>query len=225
MINIFVFLIFLIFSTSISYWSDFKISDDCEYKSEFEQCINSTNPSSIDDFICLPKSRWKSNILFQIVYSKVLWEIDKEVWEYLSKLNDEDYILSQFSPLTTSEVIVELENKFKEFSKKYEKACSFNWDIMTKAFNCLWKQVYAFEATSYLSNYCLELSKKKIDVQRQVAYRILRVNYHFSQRDLREAYKEEQRSAYSDLIQKFAIHLSYMQRILNKWTVRTRDTY
>lgn len=213
-------------ANSLNQYIDNLRANWCEYLSQFEECVTSSNPSSIEDFICLDKNHNdKDQILWQIILDLRLKEIDRDIYDYLNDLDKAkfDYFWTS-SSLTQEDASRDIENSFRNFQNRYTRECAPNGLINRDFLSCTW-WVNVFSLWTNFSSDCNKINDVKIFAKKRAAYTLMHMNSHLVQRDTRAVFEEEQRTLYSRLIDKFYLQLSFVQRMWAKWTVRTPNTW
>lgn len=210
------------------------VSDSCSYKSEFEQCKEQNkngNPRSIEDFVCISSNN-DVEILTQIILDKQFKKYDKELDTYLKQL--EDNKTKYFWKSASSnflEAIDEIESKLwfyqdDSLGKKYYDSCQ-PWEknsVVAQAIDCLWGSVGSLHIEDYFQeSTCKKLALTKLEINKQVAYDVLKLNKNQVKKDERKLYVQEERSKYDKLLEIIMVNIGYMERIWKKWPSKSKD--
>lgn len=227
--------LFWIWSFQFSFAAEkaFVVSDLCTYKSEFEQCFEANKNGStrtIEDFVCLP-SKNNFEIMSQIILDKEFKKIDKEVDEYFESLEDnKSYYFWKNSKEPFTNAIDLIESKFDiygEFWKKYTAVCSStsqDW-VLQKTLSCFGWAIPSNESTWYFlsDTFCKNLITTKLEVNKQVAYDVLKLNKHQIKQDEDKLYMQNERNKYDKLLEIVMVNVGYLERIWKKWPSKTKD--
>lgn len=226
--------IFLCFF-EISFWASWevKVADTCSFKSEFEQCREENkngNPRSIEDFVCL-SSNSDVEIMSQIILDKQFKKFDKELDTYLKQLEDnKTKYFGKSASNTFLEAIDEIESKLGVYNddslgKKYYDSCKAGNElsIVAQTVECFWWSVPSEWVQQYfLESDCKKLALTKLEINKQVAYDILKLNKNQVKKDERKLYVQEQRNRYDKLLELIMVNIWYMERIWKKWPSKTK---
>lgn len=220
----------------ISWWAswDTKISDTCPYKSEFEQCKQENkngNPRSIEDFICISSNN-DVEIMSQIILDKQFKKFDKELDNYLKELEDnKTKYFWKWASHTFLEGIDEIESRLGIYNddslgKKYFESCKpwNEFSIVAQTLECFGWSVPSDGVQEYfLETDCKKLALTKLEINKQVAYDILKLNKNQVKKDERKLYVQEQRDRYDKLLELIMVNIGYMERIWKKWPSKTKN--
>ena len=205
----------------------------CSYASKYNQCVQANVDGlarSIDDFVCIEQKWWWEEMLLQIILDEKFTEIDLEIEEYLENLerDKEAYFWNepQANFLTAIDDITANFSEYWFYWQEYHTIC--NETINQELFTCIDK-ISNIEIVSFLDKEndgtCESLANTKLDIYRQVAYNILKINRLAIRQDDRKQYVIEQREKYSWVMQLMLNILWYLERIVNGWATKTKDPY
>ena len=203
----------------------------CSYAAQYNQCVQANEDGlarSIDDFVCIEQKWWGEQMLLQIILDDKFKEVDEQAEEYLEKLEqDKDAYFGnepQANFLTAIDDITANFSQYWFYWQEYHKIC--NETISQELFTCIW-QISNTEIISFLDKEnpgkCESLVKTKLDIYRQVAYNILKINRLAIRQDDRKTYVIEQRDKYSWVMQLMLNILWYLERIVNGWPTKTKN--
>lgn len=226
--------LFFVSSIQLSFAAEsFVVSDMCTYKSEFEECIEANKNGStrtIEEYLCLP-SKNNFEIMWQIILDKEFRKIDKEVDEYFESLeNNKSYYFWKNSKEPFTNAIDLIESKFDiywEFGKKYSAVCNSTapeW-VLQRTLSCFWGSIPANESTRFFisDTFCKNLITTKLEVNKQVAYDVLKLNKHQIKQDEDKLYMQNERNKYDKLLEIVMVNVWYLERIWKKWPSKTKD--
>lgn len=211
----------------------FVVSDLCQYKSEFEQCLDANKDWStrtIEDFVCLASNN-HFEVMAQIILDKEFKKIDKEVDEYFQNLEDnKSYYFGKNSKEPFTNAIDLIESKFDiygDFWMKYAWVCwatSTQW-VLQKTLNCFWWKMPSDESTRFFlsDTSCKNLIQTKLEVNKQVAYDVLKLNKHQIKKDEDKLYMQNERNKYDKLLEIIMVNVGYLERIWKKWPSKTKS--
>jgi cell division FtsZ-interacting protein ZapD len=69
----------------------------------------------------------------------------------------------------------------------------------------------------------MSLAKTKLAVYRQIAIDLLKLNKKQVKKDYSKKYMQEQRTKYDNLIENMSINKNYINKIDQKWNVKTKN--
>ncbi len=211
----------------------FVVSDLCQYKWPFEQCLAANKDGStrtIEDFVCLASSNY-FEIMAQIILDKEFKKIDKEVDTYFKNLEDnKSYYFGKDSKEPFTNAIDVIEDKFDiygEFGMKYLWVCgatSEAW-VLQQTINCFGWSIPADESTKYFlsDTSCKNLILTKLEVNKQVAYDVLKLNKHQIKKDEDKTHMQRERNKYDKLLEIIMVNVGYLERIWKKWPSKTKS--
>lgn len=229
-----IFLLFLsIFNISLASSGDLVVSDTCEYKSEFEQCKSANlnwQARSIEDFVCLSSQNYVE-IMWQIVLDKEFKKLDKELDTYLKNLEDnKSYYFWKDSKEPFTSWVDEIEKKFWiywEFWEKYMNLCKAEEKdtIVSKTLECFWWSVPDVESIKYFleQTTCKKMVLMKLEINKQVAYDVLKLNKRQVKKDEDKLYMQRERNKYDKLLEIVMVNVWYLERIWKKWPSKTKS--
>ena len=220
--KIIIFIAFLISFNQIS-------ASSCSYIWEFNQCIEAQKTwttRAIEDFVCIPSGS-SEQVMSQIILDIKFKEIDKDVEEYLTLLEEQkDRYFGINAEKTFIEAIDEIEEVFwinSWFGVRYNMACR---EVLQESMSCMWWVMKNFEATKFFPvSTCMNLYSTKLEIYKQVSYDILKLNKHQVRLDSTKEYQQQQRWMYNKLLDAFMINLSLLERIWRNWPGKTRDAH
>ena len=202
----------------------------CSYADKYNQCVQANEDGwarSIDDFVCIEQKWGWEKMLLQIILDEKFSELDEEVEEYLDRLEkDKDAYFGNEPQANFLTAIDDITSNFSEYWfywQEYHKIC--NETISEELFTCIDK-VSNVEISSFLDKgsrgQCESLFETKLDIYRQVAYNILKINRLAIRKDDRKTYVIDQRDKYSWVMQLMLNILWYLERIVNGWPTKTK---
>lgn len=209
------------------------VSDLCQHKSEFEQCLSANKDGStrtIEDFVCLASSNY-FEIMAQIILDKEFKKIDKEVDTYFKNLEDnKSYYFWKDSKEPFTNAIDIIESKFDiygEFGLKYLWVCSGPSEegVLQQTISCFGGSIPADEATKYFLSQtsCKNLILTKLEINKQVAYDVLKLNKHQVKKDEDKLHMQKERNKYDKLLEIIMVNVGYLERIWKKWPSKTKS--
>lgn len=224
-------LILFLFSFNFTYAGSWDVLDTCEYKWEFEDCMQANkdwDSRSIEDFICISSSN-KYEIMPQIILDLEFKKVDKEVEIYLKSLEDnKSEFFGQDAKRSLVEAIDEIESKFSiydddSFWKKYMELC-WVW-IISKTLDCFWASPDV-DTTPYFNEdskrSCKWLLLTKLEVFKSVSYDILKLNKQQIDKDEKKKNTQKRRTKYDKLLEIIMVNVWYMERLRKKWPSKTK---
>lgn len=220
------------FQYSFAATGDLKVQDTCSYKWQFEECMQANKTWShrtIEDFVCI----WSSNqfeIMSQIILDVEFKKVDKEVLNYLEWLEEnKSYYFGSASEENFLKAIDEIEDDFSlywKYWKKYTDLCvpTDNKSVVVQTMDCFWGSEPSIEAKKYFidDTQCKKLILTKLEINKQVAYDILKLNKNQVKRDENKKYMQAQREKYDKLLEIVMVNIWYMERIWKKWPSKSK---
>lgn len=209
-------------------------ADDCEYTAQIEQCNqankNGWSPRSITDFVCISSHENSEEMISQIVLDMEFKQIDQEIELYLDNLeSDKEKYFWQNAKTAYINGIDEIIEKFSEKGEywyKYKSLCWIWWIIERKTLACMWWQWSQSRAADLSKeSTCMDLTRVKLSLYKQVAFDIIKLNKQQVRKDALKKYFIQQRTKYDKLLDVMMVNLGYMQRILAKWPSKLKKTY
>jgi hypothetical protein len=170
-------------------------------------------------------SDWEYGDVFQKSVDKHFWKIDTEIKIYLDNLNKEkDFCFWKNKKQDFVECINKIENKFEEYSIKYNNICT---KVLTDTIK---KQeggtIAAKDGENFINNtwtsLCTKMYEFKITIYRWVAYDILKRNKYQILKDENKLFTQEQRKKYNKLLDLVRINIWYIERLRKKWPSKTK---
>jgi hypothetical protein len=208
---------------------------ECNYWEQINRCREANSPSwewnkTIDDFLCI--ASWnREKIAYNIIIDQKFDKIDEWIEDFLESLElDKDEYFWKKAWKTLFDAIPELDNLFANpatwFYKQYADICSDN-SIVEEAVACA-DPLTTVDASDFIKNntgdnLCMSLAKTKLAVFRQIWTDLLKFNKHQVKKDYSKKYMQEQRTKYDYLIEKMSVNKNYINKIDNKWNVKTKD--
>lgn len=207
----------------------------CSYENEILACnkaIKDWNPSSIEDYVCLPS--WSEYTrVYQIVLDDKFKGVDEKVNQYLELLQkDKTRFLKQepwSTPIDWLEEITEFFSKNWPVYRDYMYFCGLeggsNPDslrISEEAVTCLWSWRVSRTELILMDNSCEALVDTKLSIYRNTALSILLQNKAQVRVDLRKEYFSNNRERYNTLIDKFIVNIRYLDSIAKWWPSKTK---
>lgn len=228
--------IFTFFLLFLPFWvfAASTVSESCSYKPKLDECLEANKnlsnwPRTITDFICISsQNEWK--ILAQIVLDTEFKEVDKKVESYLRFLEDnKDYY---FKDKNFLEAIDDIESKFSttwEFWKQYLSLCKV-WDnkdsILAKTVACFPNWIATNNTEDlFQESTCNNLAVTKMEIDKQVAYDLLKLNKEQVRRDEHKLFVQWQRTKFGKLLKIVMVNLWYVERIRKKTPSLDRNPY
>ena len=228
--------IFTFFLLFLPFWvfAASTVSESCSYKPKLDECLEANKNLSnwsrtITDFICISsQNEWK--ILAQIVLDTEFKEVDKKVESYLRFLEDnKDYY---FKDKNFLEAIDDIESKFSttwEFWKQYLSLCKV-WDnkdsILAKTVACFPNWIATNNTEDlFQESTCNNLAVTKMEIDKQVAYDLLKLNKEQVRRDEHKLFVQWQRTKFGKLLKIVMVNLWYVERIRKKTPSLDRNPY
>lgn len=205
-------------------------ANQCEYQSEIDRCVQENkngSPRAINDFVCITSEN-REEIIYQVVLDKEFKKIDDEIEKYLDNLESDK---SRYFGSEKRGNYVEAVNQVTRllgvngvYFDRYKDVCSI--DVVKKVQSCQNWAISVFRAQqSFTESECGILVNTKLDLYRQAAFDILVLNKIQVREDAMKNYSIDERKKYDGLLDIMMINLSYIQRILHKWTAKIKDTY
>ncbi len=226
------FLLLFLVSDQVLAEEAFLVSDICSYKWEFEECIwanKNGQARTVEDFVCISSNNY-FQIMGQIILDLEFKKIDKEVDTYFKNLEDnKSYYFWKDSKEPFTSAIDLIESKFDmywEFGEKYMQICTTGENsIVQKTMNCFWGSIPANEASAYFfqDTTCRNLVATKLEINKQVAYDILKLNKHQIKQDEDKLYMQTERWRYDKLLEIIMVNVGYLERIWKKWPSKTKS--
>ncbi len=227
------FLIFLLAFLNQTYAASGDILSTCSYKQEIEKCLKANQnwtTRAIEDFICI-NSFNQIEIAWQIILDKEFKKNDKEIEKYLKWLEDnKSYYFWPSSKESFLKAVDDIEEKFSvwwEYWKKYAELCdpTNNKSILSKTFDCFENWVPNTQAQKYFftQTECSVLVATKLEIYKQVAYDILKLNKNQVKKDEIKKYTWNQRTKYDKLLEIVMVNMWYMERIWKKWPSKSKN--
>ena len=203
----------------------------CSYASKYNQCVQANEDGSarsIDDFVCIEQKGWWEDMLLQIILDEKFKEVDLEAEKYLAKLerDKEAYFGNepQANFLTAIDDITANFSEYWEYWQEYHKIC--NETIREELFTCIGtvSNTWTYPFLDKDNNgKCESLVETKLNIYRQVAYNILKINRLSIRKDDRKEYVIQQRDKYGSVMQLMLNILWYLERIVNGWPTKSKN--
>jgi hypothetical protein len=226
----------------------------CEYTDKIKKCgvANTNNTTreilaykedwSYDDdhFVCINKN--PEIFSYQIILDAKFKEIDSEIEEYISKLQENKWYYfwkdKQKSYLDAINNIADIYNTTGRFWKLYYEVCS-GAALAEELLECkkeawlsdlFWTWSHSVQianAHKYYSNTsttCTKLANQKLAIYKKVSYDILFLNKLAISQDEKKLYMQDERSKYDVLLSKYLINTWYIERIWAKWPSKIKNT-
>lgn len=210
--------------------SSYSNENTCNYQSQIDQCLSTSQPRSITDFVCI-KSDNKEDVVYQIILDEKFKEVDENVMIYLDHLEkNKSYYFGQDkqeSHLEWIDQIIRTFGKWGEFWWQLMDVCKVD-GIISEAASCLWGETANINVKDYFSakeTICTQMAETKLNMAREVAFDILNLNKHAVRNDEHKKYVQEERTKYDELLQNMMINQGYMTKILQKTPSLTKNTY
>lgn len=211
----------------------FIVSDLCQYKSEFKECIEankSWSTRSIDDFICLESPNY-FEIMSQIILDKEFKKLDKQTSEFFKNLEEnKNYYFWKDAKEPFTNAIDLLENKFWiywEYWEKYINSCKPLWEdsILSKTIDCFWWAVPTIEWMPYFlqQSTCKNFVMTKLEINKQIWLDVLKLNKSQIKKDEDKTYMQKERDKYDKLLEIIMVNVWYLERIWKKWPSKTKS--
>ncbi len=210
---------------NIWYWE----GTSCEYSSKIQQCLNTQNPRTISDFVCI--SWWFEDVAYQVVLDWEFKKIDKQIDQYLDWLDKSKWYyfwVNKKKPFTNAVDDIEYYLwVWGVFAQKYKKLC--NWEILSKVIDCsLWWKTANIYAKDYLNNNdnsskCILMYKLSLQNYRDTAYLILQNNKAKVQKDNNKSFMQKLRKKFDNLLDLIMVNIWYLERIWAKWQSKTKN--
>lgn len=213
-----------------------ELSDNCAYEWEFQLCKQANKDGStrgIEDFVCLSSNN-SFDIMGQIILDKNFKEIDREVEEYLESLQkNKDYFFWPNAQQPFVDAVDEVEwifSKYGTFWKKYWDVCSVvsAEGVLQQTLQCFWwvmPSVYTLRYFWWSDTSCQNLIGVKLEINKQVAYDILKLNKAQVKKDEDKKYFQKERDMYDTLLEIIMVNVGYLERIWKKWPSKTKDAH
>lgn len=182
------------------------------------------------DFPCIQD--WKEWLYYQISMDANFKEIDKEMDKYLSDLyTNKNFYFWKEKKFDYFEWVKHIFLKKDEFRKKYDNACVLSVSETAEcvsewkkewAISVLWALDFILWANKKWSCYLLSETKSRIFLE--VAYNWLLLNRQQTSRDELKKETQLQRENYTKFMEAIKVNQSYLERLNDKWTVKTKHT-
>lgn len=226
------FIIFILFVNNVSAW-DFDISPNCSYAGEIQSCVEANKnwtQRSIENPICI-NSKNKVEIAWQIILDKEFQTQDKKIENYLNSLEEnKDYYFWKNAKESYLKAIDDIEAKFSfiwEYWKYYLDLCNPSKpnSILVQTMDCFSGEIANSEAKKYFleDTNCIALAQTKLEIYKQVAYDILKLNKNQVRKDEIKKYTKSQRTKYDKLLDIIMINIGYIERLWKKWPSKTKN--
>lgn len=230
-----IFIIFILIYQNTFAQDKLIVSDLCQYKQEFEECLDankSWNTRSIEDFVCIASNNY-FEIMSQIILDKDFKKIDKDIDTFFKNLQEnKNYYFGKDAKEPFTNWIDLLEDKFSiywEFWEKYIKHCKV-WDdnndsILKKTIDCFWWTIPAKESIPYFlqESSCKSFISSKLEINKQIWYDILKLNKAQIKKDEDKTYMQKERNKYDKLLEIIMVNVWYLERIWKKWPSKTKS--
>ncbi|MBW7954691.1 hypothetical protein H3C61_02675 [Candidatus Gracilibacteria bacterium] len=211
------------------------VSDMCQYKQEFEECLDANKNGttrSIEDFVCIASNNY-FEIMSQIILDKDFKKIDKDVDTFFKNLQEnKNYYFGKDAKEPFTNGIDLLEDKFSiygEFGEKYIKHCKVGDDnndsILKKTIDCFGGTIPAKESIPYFlqESSCKSFISSKLEINKQIGYDILKLNKAQIKKDEDKTYMQKERNKYDKLLEIIMVNVGYLERIWKKWPSKTKS--
>jgi len=181
------------------------------------------NPRSIEEFICL-QSQNQAKVLDQIILDEKFKEIDDKVEELLANYR-EDKESAATDMLQNIDDITKMLATQWVFYREFMELCN-GW-LLAERVSCT-ENIANTEAALRIRGWsenasCRALVQTKLDIYKQVAIDIQKINKSEVHRDDRQEYEQEQRWKYGELLQIMLDIIGFLERLYNWLTHYTRN--
>jgi len=203
----------------------------CSYSGKFDQCYQanlSGSTRSIEDFVCIDRAGNWQEMLTQIILDEKFAEIDEQIEEYITKL--EDSKCEYFWPGASENFLRAVDDIEKNFPKygyywnQYKELCE-TW-ILAEVAECTGK-VANIEAWQYLwlneDSSCFSLVETKLFHYRKVGYDLLKLNKSQCRQDEHKKYVQQERDKYNGLLDLMRDIIGFLERMVNGWVSKTKN--
>lgn len=219
---------------STTYASDaLLVSDACLYKREFTTCIQANKnwqSRSVSDFVCLASNNYYK-IMGQIILDTEFKKLDAEVTQYFENLQrNKNYYFWTTAQEPFTNAIDMIEDKFDiygEYGQRYMSVCSSSGTggVVQRTIACFNGAIPQNNAWEYFfeESTCRALVALKLEVNKQVAYDVLKLNKSQIAQDEDKRYMQIERNKYDMLLEIIMINVWYLERIRKKWPSKTRS--
>jgi len=223
-----------ILSIPFGTYAKLELSGSCEYKGDFDRCMAAQTPGTtreIDDFVCIASSE-EYNVLGQIILDKKFKDIDKEIEEYIFKLEEaKDYYFGQNAQKPFLDGLDDINELFKVggvWYNQYMKICDINSKdgVIHAMGQCMKDGTLPDVATaSYFTGdtVCEALVKQKLRIAENIAHIMLPLNKIQVQKDENKKHQQKERDQYDKLLQVMMENIGYIERVWKKWPSKTKD--
>ena len=205
----------------------------CPYADNYNKCVQANEDGSarsIEDFVCIEQKWGGEQMLLQIILDDKFKEVDEQAEEYLEKLEqDKEAYFGNEPQANFLTAIDDITANFWElwvYSLLYKNI--YQQEVISEYIECV-EEITTDSASDFLANNNLwlvdSLVKTKLDIYRQVAYNILKINRLAIRQDDRKTYVIEQRDKYSWVMQLMLNILWYLERIVNGWPTKTKKPH
>lgn len=219
------FLIFIFLS-----WSIYSLKADettCKYEGEVNQCLQTKNPRSIEDFIC----DWTNDEekTYQVILDLKFQEIDKEIVLFLDSLQKwKDYYFWPEKKETYIDWINYVNETFWKYWilwKRYKKFCdpSDTESVVNNYLSCSKTTSSVVAAQYFTETECMTLVEYKLDTYKKIAYNVLWTNKLQVLKDYRKKQFQTTRTMYDNLIDSMNINLDDITKINSQWNYKTEQ--
>lgn len=217
-IKAFLFFVFLFFVPSAF------AANQCNYTNEVSECLGTLNPREIEDFICTSVNREnKFEVVSQVILDVEFKKIDREVEMYIEFLEkNKNYYFWPNAQKTYVEAVDDIYDKFDTlgyFGRRYNAWCSPKLPdgqsaIVQETLACMKGQSPAWEIKDFFNNsLCENLVATKLDIYKQVAFDVLKLNKAQIKNDTYKSVMQDQRGKYDRLIDLINVNLNFIERI------------
>jgi len=187
---------------------------------------------TIENFVCIADKNNEYNILGQIILDLKFKEIDKEVEEYIFKLEEaKDYYFGKNAKEPFLDGLDDINERFKIWGvwyNQYMAICDVNnkKGVIHEMAACMKDGTLSNVA---IANYftgltvCESLVKQKLAINKNIAYKILPLNKLQIQKDENKNHQKIERDQYDKLLLDMMYNMAFLERIWMKWPSKTRD--
>ncbi len=176
-------------------------------------------------YIYSEDSLWFEESIFQDAIDKNFKEIDEQMLLYLINLDTQkDYCFGPHKKKDYTECIDEITKKFSytwEFGQKYNEACQKSLKEVLKEKKSLKAKKVSQILSQNISWNCTSLYNTKLDIYKQVAFRILKKNKLAILKDEYKNYTKDNRWKYNNVYELMRINRWYTEKFWQRWPDKT----
>lgn len=207
-------------------------AEECNYKAEIDKCnaaVKDGSTRNITEFVCINDQNAEKRA-YQIVLDKRFKEVDNIGREFLDSLEqNKDYYFGEKKKKDVNESIDDIEKLFWEYWDlwwRYKVLCDSQ--IIKETIVCLGWNTSVIHSKDFLQDDkwdCMWLVWTKLDIYKNVAYDVLKLNKQQVRFDSRKTFVQKERGFYDKLSDLFSINLWYLERIWKKTNTMTKNQY